>query len=65
MAWSSDDLTKLEQAIARGAKKVKFKDNEIEFHSVNEMFRLRRAMRKELGLGRRARRVSPSLDKGL
>lgn len=65
MAWTQDDLTKLDKAIAKGARKIKFKDDEIEFQDLESMLKLRKAMRKELGLDKRDRRATPSFDKGL
>ena len=67
MAFSSDDLTKLETAISQGAVVVQFKDRRVQYHSVSEMLRLRDMMRVELGLtGAAANRiVNPTTGRGL
>lgn len=50
MAWTAADLTALESAIAdgRGARTITFQDQSVTFGSVDEMLRLRAAMRQEL-----------------
>ena len=53
MAWTQTDLDVVEQAIAsgRGAKRIEFSDQTIEFHSIPEMLELRAVMKRELGAG--------------
>ena len=50
MAWTEDDLNKLEAAIAagRGVRQMSFSDQTIVFHPVDEMLKLRAAMKHEL-----------------
>lgn len=50
MAWTLTQLEALEAAIATGTTKVKYEDREVSYRSLAEMFTLRRAMRKALGL---------------
>lgn len=65
MAWSQDDLDKLEAAIATGARRVRYKDGEIEYNSPEQMQSTRKLMRKELGLTTKRKRRAPSFSKGL
>lgn len=48
MAWTQDDLAKLDRAIATGAKKVRFQTHEAEYHSVAEMLKVRDLIKAEL-----------------
>ena len=50
MAYTSDQLTALETAIAQGALSVRFADRSITYNSYAEMIRLRDSMRSELGV---------------
>ncbi len=50
MAFTSDQLTALETAIAQGALSVRLADRSITYHSYAEMIRLRDSMRSELGV---------------
>lgn len=50
MAYTVEQLTILETAIAQGATRVKYADKEVEYRSLNEMLQLRTEMRDELGL---------------
>ena len=47
--WTQSDLTQLEKAIARGAMRVKYRDREVTYRSLDEMRQLRDVMRRELG----------------
>ena len=50
MAWTEADLNALERALAdgRGARQIVFSDQSITFHSMEEMLKLRAAMKHEL-----------------
>lgn len=50
MAWTEDDLTKLEAAIAEGARRVRYSDKEVEYRTLREMKEIRDDIRAELGL---------------
>lgn len=54
MAWTADDLARLDSAIALGARRVVYGEGgtrkEVEYHSKDEMLALRATMRAELGL---------------
>jgi hypothetical protein len=65
MAWTNEDLEKLEAAMAEGALRVKYKDKEIEYRSLREMERLREQMKAELEGKSKTVRVQASYDKGL
>lgn len=47
-----DDYEKLEKAIASGARRVKFGDQEIEYRSPEEMLKALRFMEKRLGINK-------------
>lgn len=65
-AWTTDDITSLEKAIAQGALRVKYSDKEVEYRSLNEMIRLLDLMRKETGVstGNKGRKLAV-FNKGL
>jgi len=50
MAWTQEELQKLEAAIAQGARVVKYADKEVEYRSLKEMLQIRDEIKKELGL---------------
>ncbi|QKV20251.1 phage head-tail joining protein [Oricola thermophila] len=41
MAWTQADLDKLDEAIATGARRVKFQNHEVEYHSMSDMLKAR------------------------
>ena len=67
MAFTQDQLTKLEQAIALGALKVRYSDKEVVYQSLNDMCAIRDMMRRELGIVTSAdgARVAMGFSKGL
>jgi hypothetical protein len=48
MAWTTADLTAIEEAIATGAKRVRFQTHEVEYHSVADMLRVRDVIKGEV-----------------
>lgn len=52
-----EKLDALECAIAEGALRVKYSDKEIEYRSLDDMFRARDWMRKCLGLVKKGSRI--------
>ena len=48
MAFTIDQLTALDAAIAQGALTVKYADKEVTYRSLNEMLQLRDLMNKEV-----------------
>ena len=66
MAYTLDQLTALESAIAQGATRVKYSDKEVEYRGLDEMNRIRQQMREELGLvvPVQSRRTYAEFDKG-
>lgn len=48
MAWVQADLDALETAIKVGARRVEFKDRAVTYHSLDEMLRLRDAMKQTI-----------------
>lgn len=66
MAWTQTQLDALEEAIATGAKRVKYADKEIEYGSIREMMQLREAMKRSLGLIEEgSTRFYPEVTKGM
>lgn len=69
MAFSQDQLTALESAIAQGALSVRFADRTVTYHSLSEMLKLRDTMRAELGVSSpataRSRIINIPTGKGL
>ncbi len=60
MAWSSTDLTNLEDAIAQGVLTVSINGKTITYRSLADMLALRDVMRREIGLStaQNAKRVT-------
>lgn len=50
MAWTSDQLTALEEAIAAGALRVKYADREVTYADTASMLKVRDIMRRALGV---------------
>ena len=48
--FTTEKLQALEEAIGEGVLKVKYSDKEVEYRSLDEMYRIRNSMRKSLGL---------------
>ncbi len=48
MAWTAADLTAIEEAIATGAKRVRFQTHEVEYHSIADMLRARDVIKGEI-----------------
>jgi len=66
-SYTSEDLEKLEKAIASGVRSVKYTDKEITYRSLDDMIKARDLIRMELGLTdnpRGSRRVATTC-KGL
>jgi len=50
MAWNTDDLTAIENAIKTGTLAVAYRDKKVQYRSLDEMLRIRDLMRAELGI---------------
>lgn len=50
MAYTQDDLTRLDKAIAEGSLEVSYGDKRVKYRSLDEMLRIRDLIRNELGL---------------
>lgn len=48
MAWTQSDLDALETALKAGARVVQFRDRRVEYHSLEEMLKLRAVMKDEV-----------------
>lgn len=64
MAWTSDDLTRIEKAIASGTTKVKFSDKEVTYRTIDELFRVRDEIKKAIGQNTKKTRVLAKFSKG-
>lgn len=64
-SWTQTDLDALEAAIAKGVQRVKYSDKEIWYHSLDDMLKLRDAMRKALGVTSKTVRLYAKHSKGL
>lgn len=62
--WTQNDLTELEKAIAHGALRVKYRDREVTYRSMEEMLQLRGLMQRELGVTTGSGRKYSSISKG-
>lgn len=62
---TQDDIDALEEAIASGARRVKFKDREVEYRSLAEMKEILADAKSAVSGVRRKRRVIPEYDSGL
>lgn len=66
MAYTTEQLTALENVIADGVLTVKYGEKQVTYRSLDEMIRIRNLMRSDLGLtDAAARRVTPVIRKGL
>ena len=65
MAWTSDDLDRINKAIASGTLRVKFQDKEITYRSIEELQKIRRQIEEELGTSTKKTRVRAKFSKGL
>jgi hypothetical protein len=64
MAWTQDDLDAIERAIASGTTRVRYKDREVQYASLEDLMRIRRLMLDELNPGKTKTRY-PSFDRDL
>lgn len=48
MAWTQLDLDAINQAIATGAKKVRFQTHEVEYQSLSDLLRARDVIKADL-----------------
>ena len=64
MSFTTEDLKKLDQAIASGTLLVRFADREVRYQTSSELLKVRDAIRRELGITPR-RRIVGYYDKGL
>ena len=66
MAFSLEQLEKLEEAIAQGAREVWYGDKRIQYNSLDDMLKLRDTIKAELGLTKnKTTKVVATFIKGL
>lgn len=64
MAWTAEQISKLEAAIATGALTVRYADRLVTYRSLDEMQRLLQDMRDEVNGTVRVRRIRVDSTKG-
>lgn len=64
MAYSQDDLDALQAAMAKGARRLKMGDEEVEFRSLAEMERMETKIQNALSSQGRSRVARPPTDTG-
>lgn len=67
MAFTQSDIDALDAAIKAGVRKVKYDNEEVEYHSLAEMLRLRATMRNEVAVAsgsKRTRVLTPRFSRG-
>ncbi len=68
MAWTDEDLKALDTAIALGARRVQYRDKEVEYRTLDEMMRVRALILGSLegpGASGRGTRRYASVSKGV
>jgi len=65
MAFTLEQLTALEDAIAQGVQSVMYGNKQVMYRSLAEMIMLRDQMRSELGLAPKTKRIFAKHSKGL
>ena len=65
MAWTADDVRRLERAIATGAREVVFSDQRVTYQTVSAMREALSQMRREVNPPTTPRVFYPVVDKGL
>lgn len=64
--WTAQDLTRLCRAIASGALKVSYADGKsVEYRSLDDMIRLKKAMEIDLGISSQPIRKVAAHSKGI
>jgi len=64
MSWTQKHLDALEQAIAEGARVVRYNNKEVTYRTLDEMIRIRDMMRRDLGLVETNTRLLAGFSKG-
>ena len=64
MAYTQDQLTALEIALARGEHRVTFADKTVEYRSVGDLKDAIREVKRGLGITNSARQIRITTDKG-
>lgn len=63
--WTENDLTIINEAIAQGARRVRYGDKEVEYMSLREMLQAKSAIEKSLSTKKRPTRKFASFTKGI
>ncbi len=65
MSWTSEDLDRIESAIAQGALRVEYNDRVVVYRSMRELKEAREMIRRSLGLVKRGGRILCKSSKGI
>jgi len=64
MAYSQGDLDALQASMAKGVRKARLGDEEVEFRTLSEMERMEAKIKRELGLTATSRTFQPVTKSG-
>ncbi len=64
MAYTQKNLDDLQSAMARGARKLRLGDEEVEFRSLDEMERMEAKIKREIGVTSTTRTFRPATKSG-
>jgi hypothetical protein len=65
MSWTQSDIDALDTAIKKGVRRVSYQSGSVEYHSLDEMLKLRDIMQREVGGTAPVTRVVGAYDSGL
>lgn len=51
IAYTKENLIALQKAIVEGVRRVKYTDKEVEYRSLDDMLKIEKKLKAELGLG--------------
>lgn len=63
--FTTEQLNALTEAIAQGARTVKYQDKEVTYRSLKDMLELKQLMEEDLGIKSKNSRIKATFDKGL
>lgn len=64
-AWTTEQYEALCEAISQGAREVWYGDKRVQYHSLDEMLKLKGIMEQDLGLKNTSNRSYGEFSKGL
>lgn len=64
MAYTQQDLDRLQAAMARGVRRVEINGETVEYRSIAEMTRVEQKIKADLGLSAGQRKMNPTTKTG-